>query len=522
VGAAVKAHVPSFPDEAPWDRPRLAKLTKAELIDIILDLPVGLHRRLQEKDRRIAELTKQLAQRQGEIDQAKAAQKRKDINRRVNQPTSKKPEWDKEGNPKPKGQKHKKGKTGAQGKRKKRDGCGNRRKSGLAPDQTHFIPLETCPLCSTDLADKPGRPNNGRIVEDTAPPTEKTILCEEVTESKWCGQCKQMVSSASERALPGSDIGLNATIEMAWLWVMCALSFPKIRDYFIGFKTLRLSNAGISKIMIRLNHILQPVYAEILNDVKQGAKIWADETGWRLKGKLWWLWIFANERSAYYWADASRGGGVVQVILGEVFFGLLIVDGWHAYTKIVCDRQTCMAHVFRKIRAFIDAFPQYRSIMTFYLKLRRIIRDGEKLQSQRGELTEFVFRRRLKRLEQRLDALLSWQNPNETLKEVIKKVERQKDHSLTFISHENAPHHNNYGEYIIKKGVVKRKMSGGSMSAEGARAYACIQSVAMTCQLRGISFHRFLKASLVWYIRTGQPMSLAEYELRLNSEKIAA
>ena len=59
--------------------------------------------------------------------------------------------------------------------------------------------------------------------------------------------------------------------------------------------------------------------------------------------------------------------------------GILIVDGWHAYTKIVCDRQTCMAHIFRKIRAFIDAFPQYRSIMKFYLKLRRIIRDGEKL-----------------------------------------------------------------------------------------------------------------------------------------------
>ncbi len=70
------------------------KLPKAELIDIILDLQGELHRRLQEKDRRIAELAKQLAQRQGEIDQAKAAQKRKDMNRRVNQPNSKSPKWD--------------------------------------------------------------------------------------------------------------------------------------------------------------------------------------------------------------------------------------------------------------------------------------------------------------------------------------------------------------------------------------------------------------------------------------------
>jgi len=58
-------------------------------------------------------------------------------------------------------------------------------------------------------------------------------------------------------------------------------------------------------------------------------------------------------------------------------------------------------------------------------------------------------------------------------------------------------------------------MSGGSMSAEGARAYACIQSIAMTCQLRDISFHRFLKASLVCYIRTGRPMSAGSLPVKL-------
>jgi len=497
------------------DKACLEKQSKAKLIEIILEQWTLAHLQLEEKDRRITELSEQLAQLQDEIDKEKAGQKIKNINKHVNQPSSKKPEWDKDGNPKPKA-------TGKKKKRKKRPGCGNVGKSGLTPDKTKFTPLESCPCCNNDLSGKAGKTDSGRIVEDIAAPAEKTTVYKEVTESKWCEQCKKMVSSTSESALPGSDIGLNAMIEMAYLWVMCALSFPKIRDLFINFKTLRLSTAGISRIMIRLSGILQPVYEEILNDVKQGTKIWADETGWRVKGKLWWLWIFANERSAYYWADKSRGGLVVERILGQVFFGILIVDGWHAYTKIVCDRQTCMAHIFRKIRAFIDAFPQYRSIMTFYLKLRKIIRDGEKLQAARGDLSELVFRRRLKAIEQRLDELLKWKNPNDTLKEVIKKVHRQKEHILTFIMYGGAPHHNNYGEYIIKKGVVKRKMSGGSMSAEGARAYACIQSIAMTCQLRNISFHRFLKASLVCYIRTGKPMLLAEYESKLKPAAIAA
>ena len=476
----------------------LEKLPKAKLVEMIL------------------ELNDQLAKLNSENDKEKAGQTIKEINLHVNQPTSKKPEWDKDGNPKPKGEKKR------TTKRKKRTGCGNVGKSGLTPDETNFISLGSCPCCDKDLSGKEGRMDRGRIVEDIPPPAEKTTVYKEVTVSKWCEHCRKMVSSTSEIALPGSDIGLNTLIEMAYLWVMCALSFPKVRDYFIAFKTLTISTAGISRKMIRLSILLQPVYAEILNDVKQGTKIWADETGWRVKGKLWWLWIFANERSAYYWADKTRGGPVVERILGEIFFGILIVDGWHAYTKIICDRQTCMAHIFRKIRAFIDAYPQYRSIMTFYLKLRQVIKDGEKLQAARGELSELVFHRRLKVLDQRLDALLKWKNPNDTLKEVIKKVYRQKEHILTFIKHNDAPHHNNYGEYIIKKGVVKRKMSGGSMSAEGARAYACIQSIAMTCQLRKISFHRFLKASLVCYIRTGKPMLLAEYESKLKTESIAA
>jgi transposase len=496
-------------------RARLEKLSKARLIELIIEEREAARLRLEQKDKRIAELSEQLATLQREHDEQSNERKIRDINKQVNEPSSKKPEWDKDGNPKPPNNRRKR-------KCKKRPGCGNGRKSNVVPDETNDIPLDACPCCGTDLQDRQGTKRPGRIVEDIAPPAEKTTVSEEITQSKWCPKCKKMVSSKTERALPGSDIGLNATLEMAYLWVMSALSLPRIQDLVRSFRALNVSTAGISKMMIRLSAILQPVYDEILQDVRQGARIWADETGWRIRGKLWWLWIFANERSAYYWADKTRGSPVVEQILGVVFYGILIVDGWHAYTKIVCDRQTCMAHIFRKIRAFIDAYPQYRSILTFYLKLRKIIRDAEKLQAARAGLEEMAFRRRLKALQRRLDELLKWNNPNDVLKEVIKKVRRQKEHILTFVNHDGASHHNNYGEYIIKKGVVKRKMSGGSMSPEGVRAYACIQSVAMTCQLRNISFHRFLKASLVNYIRTGKPMLLAEYEACMKSEVKAA
>jgi transposase len=488
---------------APLDRVELWCWPKRKLIEQVLEQ----QQRLQEKDQAMGALAAELAQ-------LKHQHTHEEVTRTVNQPTSKKPEWDKDGNRK------RPGKKGSQRPRGKRPGSGNQRKTKPV-DEKHVIELDHCPKCNRDLSRRPAAQKPGRIIEDIEEPAAKTTVVEEIEQTAWCPTCQEMVSSKSERALPGSDIGLNATIVIAYLWVMSALSLPKIQALLQTFRALRLSTAGLSCMMIRLSGILQPVYEEILADVKDGARIFADETGWRVKGVLWWLWIFANRRSAFYWAEHCRGSPVVERLLGPVFLGVLIVDGWCAYNQIVCAKQTCMAHIFRKIRAFIDAYPQYRTIMSFYLKLRRIIKDGVKLQGARSQLTELVFRRRLKALHHRLDELLAWPQPNAVLAKTIDKVRRQRQHILTFVEHEDTPNHNNYGEYIIKKGVIKRKMSGGSMSAEGAKAYACIQSIAMTCQLRNLSFHGFLRASLVHFIRTGKPLLLAQYEASLQTKPLA-
>ena len=221
--------------------------------------------------------------------------------------------------------------------------------------------------------------------------------------------------------------------------------------------------------------------------------------------------------------DKSRGGDVVRRILGDVFAGVLITDGWGGYNQlVVSDRQTCMAHIFRKIRKYIEAHPQFRSVLKFYIKLRRILKDAEKLKVNRENLGELVFHRRFKLLKTRLSTLLEWKNPNSVLKEVIDKVNRQKDYILTFVLYEDAESHNNYAEGIIRKGVVKRKISGGSMSLEGAKAYSVILSVVQTCYLRKLSVCGFLKSSLIQYIRTGSPMLLSQYEMKGQSKKEAA
>ena len=344
-----------------------------------------------------------------EAELAKRQQQR--VNETVNQPSSKKPEWDKGNSIDPDKPKRRKRKLGG-----RRPGSGNRVKTKLEPDRFVENPLEQCPACEIDLSAQEPVDVNVRIVEDIEPPAEKSIVTEESSERKWCPACKKIVSAKSQLALPGSDIGLHATVRMAYLWTVMALSLPSIQTYLSRFMRLDLSTSGISNLLIRVAAILTPVADEILEDVRHGFQVWADETGWRVRGVTWWLWAFANERSAYYYAAPNRGSPVVIQILGTIFAGVLITDAWGAYNAVDClFRQTCMAHVFRKIRRLVEDNPNARSILRFYVRLKRILRDGERLQQRAPQLDQDSLLRAYERLEARLDQLLASQNPNPIL-----------------------------------------------------------------------------------------------------------
>jgi transposase len=477
----------------------LAKLSKNKLLKAIQ----SLREKYLELEEKITNLKEENEKLKDELKKGKI----KSVNKNANKPSSKQAEWDEKGvGNDGKGKKKRKGRG-----KKPRQGAGNRAKN-VEPNRTEKATVDECSLCGKDLTDQaPLESSNERIIEDIPDVVEKPDIIKIEQEKKYCDDCKQVITAKSELALPKADIGLNSTILICYLWVALCLPFTKIQDYLKTFFGLKISTSGLSRHVIRVSKIMKDVYDEILADINNAITLHADETGWRVRGKNWWLWVFGTQDSAYFTVDKSRGSAVVRRVLGEIFLGLLVVDGWSAYFQVICEQQSCMAHLLRKIRKFRDAFPNLTSIVKFYLKLRRILRDGERLQTNRAQLGEKVFQRRLKRLKKRLNDLLDWPNPNDILHEIIKKVKRQQPRILTFVEHPGAPCHNNYGEYLIRIGVLKRKISGGSVSAEGANAYAILLSIYVTCKLRAISFPKYMKESLQHYIRTGRPMLLSTY-----------
>ena len=476
----------------------LFKWRKAKLAKALIEL----RDKYLQSQTRVNQLEKEITELKEKFEQEKI----KATNKQVNKPSSKQAEWEK-GSSKDKDKKKDKRR-----KRKPRKGAGNRPKNQV-PNSKETATVDTCDLCGKDLsAQAPLESTNERIIEDIVAPPEETVVTLVTQQKKYCADCQQVTTGKSDLALPGADMGLNATVLVCYLWVALCLPYTKIREYLGTFFKLSVSTSGLSRHVIRVAGIMRDVHAEILNGIKHGAVLHADETGWRVRGKNWWLWVFGTQDTAYFTVDKTRGSSVVRRVLGEIFIGVLVVDGWNAYLYLLCEQQSCLSHLLRKVRKFRDAFPHLTDIVKFYLKFRRIIRDGERLQQNRDQLGELVFQRRLKRLKQRLADLLQWPNPDNILEEIIKKVRRQQPRILTFVEHPGVPFHNNYAEYLIRIGVLKRKISGGSVSAEGAQAYAILLSIYTTCKLRGISFPQFLKQSLKHYIKTGKPQSLKSYQ----------
>ena len=443
-------------------------------------------------------------------------EKVKKVNKKSNQPSSKQPEWELKGVGND-GLDKKKGR-GTEG----RKGAGNKPKTKPIT-KWEKVGVEKCGGCGTDLSENPAlKSTNTRIIEDILSLPAKTEVTKVVVAKKYCPHCQRVTTAKTDLALPKSDIGLNTTVHMLYLWLSMGLPFTRIAAYFDSIFSQIISTAGLCRHVIRVAKIMKPVYEEILEDVRNGSILHADETGWRVAGKNWWLWVFGNEESAIYTIDKSRGKDVVQRILGGFFNGVLIVDGWGAYLHLLCEQQSCMAHLLRKMRKLHLAFPKLRSVFSFYVKFRKILRDGEKLQLQRDEIGESAFAKKLKKLHERLDELLKWPNPNDVLTLIIKQTKRQRPRILTFVEHPGVPCHNNFAEYLIRIGVLKRKISYGSKSQKGAEAYATLLSIYVTCKLRKIPFHDFMKQSLQHYIRTGKPMLVQDYASQLKKIALAA
>ena len=191
--------------------------------------------------------------------------------------------------------------------------------------------------------------------------------------------------------------------------------------------------------------------------------------------------------------DPSRGQGVVEEVLGEVFFGVLCTDFYGAYHKIVCEKQKCWAHILRDLHNLREKYPKNLEVQYFASRLKSFFDRGKRLRQEYAAGKDIS--RRIERLKTETENFVFRKFKLAELKTLAKRIIKYRREMYTFIEKNLEPTNNN-AEREIRPGVLMRKTSYGNRSGSGAKNQAILMSIIRTANKRGLNFVEMATAHL--------------------------
>ena len=296
------------------------------------------------------------------------------------------------------------------------------------------------------------------------------------------GRHRLQISDALDAAQ--SQVGPEAMALLAHLNKRMGLSLGHAVEVLrIGYG-LEMSRAGAYRALARLAGKVKPTYEAMSAQIQRSPEVSIDETGWKVGGRLHWLWVAVNECLTVYRIEAGRGYEQAVKLAGAGYKGCLIHDGWIVYWRFTLAlHQSCLWHILRRCRIMIEAASnpeatglprQVKGLLEKSLRLRDR-RDG-------GEVSERGVWSAAGRLAAEMDRLLSEPWESEADRRLVKHLRRQEPHLFTFLHCPGVEATNNRGERAIRPAVIARKVWGGSRTAKGAEVQQVLASVLATCR----------------------------------------
>jgi len=227
----------------------------------------------------------------------------------------------------------------------------------------------------------------------------------------------------------------------------------------------------------KLAQILKPNYEEIKQEIKYAESVYADETSWRQKGKLFWLWGFFSSRSALYIIRNTRSKKPILEILGKDFSGIIISDFWKPYISITSRlKQWCLAHYLREFKK-VDDYRKYHP--PSYLKFRKVVKRlfADAFKFSKLATNELEKQKAQTRFLNRLDKIISIKSKDPITERLKGRLRLFRNGLFTFIT-ENVNPTNNYSGLEVKFGyddtfdsnsAIKRLDVNAGLNIEGGK-----------------------------------------------------
>jgi hypothetical protein len=378
---------------------------------------------------------------------------------------------------------------------------GHRRPTPPVIHRQVVLRLEHCPTCQGPVT--LCQQSRTRIVEDI-PQDIQPVVTQYTIHRDWCPHCRKRVEPVVDEALPGAQIGNHVMVLSAWLHYGLGVTIDQILSVFNFHLQFKLTAGGLVQMWYRLQEILFAWYESIKAQALEAKVLFADETGWRVKGKTWWLWCFTANDLTYYMIDRCRGSPLLRKFFKREFRGILVTDFWGAYNAVRCmAKQKCIPHLLRDMLRVEKYQSPGRSWQRFAKVLRRLLRDAMRL-SKHSERSASDYVSKRARIGVRLQALIDHPWKDKNARRLVKRLRRHQHELFTFLDHAEVPYDNNTGERAIRPAVIIRKNSYANRSEAGADMQAVLMSIFRTLKQRGHNPLQVIVQALRSYLQTGQ------------------
>lgn len=263
------------------------------------------------------------------------------------------------------------------------------------------------------------------------------------------------------------------------------MSRAKIREFLMDWFQTPLSIGTIDRCIRETGIACEPVVEQLLDELQKAEILHLDETTWSEGGRFTWLWVVisVNAGVAVY-RVGSRKKTVLLELVTDVFVGWLVSDGYMAYRSYE-KRQRCVAHLIRKAIALAEGVNEQAAQLGDWLlkELRGLIHtiaNGGEDAKRRC----FPILARLKRA-----CLLGQDGPTKKMRALAREILNDWEAVVAFVKHPeaNLPSTNNEAERALRHAVISRRISYGTRTSEGSRAYSALLSVIETCRLRKVN-----------------------------------
>lgn len=332
---------------------------------------------------------------------------------------------------------------------------------------------------------------------------ETTCNCGHVTRAMPCrapADEQWRNTDLSEWRLAGPSLAAMIVI----LNMRMRLSRSRVQEFFAEFIGLSLSTGTIDNTIREAGRASEPLEEELVAGVQQAAMLNIDETSWKEKTELLWLWTVVSATTVYF-TIGYRSGELLTNLLEDKFSGIIMSDGYKVYRDWP-NRLRCYAHLVRKAVGLAESVDARVSKIGLQIKevfdvLMAAIYAARL--NPPGDALTVLHKETIDRLEQLCKK--HHDDAYKKLRELARELLIDWDVILRQVREPHLPLTNNRAEQSLRHWVISRLISHGTRSAEGTRAFALLASVIETCRLRLASPWRFL-AAVIDAARNGLPL----------------